>query len=182
MSVGQHSHAGHPNLEEHIKHCGDGSHASFSESYIHKHLAECLEGDVNATLHKGEQGLNIAKFKIITLIVLFVICMVGIIPKVWSGCGKRELAMSLTNCFAAGMFLAMAFMHLLPEGVELFEGWAAENEIKKPFPLAYLMFFIGFLLVLCVDRVIARALTGVNHHGMEEQDPDFGGGEVELGE
>ena len=80
------------------------------------------------------------------------------------------------------MFLAMAFMHLLPEGVELFEGWAAENEIKKPFPLAYLMFFIGFLLVLCVDRVIARALTGVNHHGTGEQDPEFGGGEVELGE
>ena len=76
----------------------------------------------------------------------------------------------------------MAFMHLLPEGVELFEGWAAENEIKKPFPLAYLMFFIGFLLVLCVDRVIARAITGVDHHGIIARDAKTGGGEIELEE
>ena len=182
MSVGQHSHAGNPNLEEHLKNCSDGSHADYSESYVHKHLAECLEGDPNATMLEEEEGVNIVRFKIIIIIVFFVICMAGIIPKAWSGCAKREWALSLLNCFAAGMFLAMALMHLLPEGVELYDGWAAEHEIEEPFPLAYLMFFVGFLLVLCVDRVIARALTGGKHHGMEEQGPKTGRGEVELAE
>ena len=128
MSTGQHSHAGIPNLEEHLKNCGESvGHTGYADSYIHKHSAACLEGDPNATMIEEEEGVNIVRFKIIIIIVFFICCMAGIIPKAWSGCAKREWALSLLNCFAAGMFVAMALMHLLPEAVELYGSWVAQK-------------------------------------------------------
>ena len=84
-------------------------------------------GDPNATMIEEEEGVNIVRFKIIIIIVFFICCMAGIIPKACSGCAKREWALSLLNCFAAGMFVAMALMHLLPEAVELYGSWVASK-------------------------------------------------------
>ena len=93
------------------------------------------------------------------------------------------------NCFAGGVFLAMAFIHILPEAVEQYYGamtgeedahadhrllqTSAATVIPKTntttsvveeeehadrhgiFPLPYLLFFVGYCLVLLVDRVLA---------------------------
>ena len=53
----------------------------------------------------------------------------------------------------------MALVHMLPEAVEMYNGWAAEHEIERPFPVEYLSFFIGYLLVLGIDRVAAFYCT-----------------------
>ena len=181
MSQGEHNHTGTPNLDEHLKNCEDYPGHGDSETYIHKHFADCLEGDPNATMIEKPEGVNIVRFKIIILITFIVICFAGIIPKAWSGCSKHANALSLLNCFAAGMFLAMALMHLLPEGVEMYDSWAKQEGIEEPFPLAYLMFFVGFLLVLLVDRVIARACTGGHGHGHHgEQVPNTERRDVEM--
>ena len=158
MSQGQHNHDGVPNLAEHLKNCGDDypGHDDLGSGIVHKHFANCLEGDPTATMI--EEPMNIVRFKIIILIIFIVICFAGIVPKAWSACAKQENVLSVLNCFSAGMFLAMALMHILPEGIELFEMYTEKEGIEEPFPLPYLMFFVGFLLVLLVDRVIARAI------------------------
>ena len=81
----------------------------------------------------------------------------GVLPKVWGTCNKNEVLLSLLNCFSAGIFLAMALIHILPESAEIYMLWAAVEGIEKPFPLPYVMFLIGYLLILLVDRVAAKA-------------------------
>jgi len=58
------------------------------------------------------------------------------------------------NCFAGGVFLSIALIHLFPEGAGQFTDWANENGIDEPFPLFYTLTFVGYLIALVVDRVI----------------------------
>ena len=54
-----------------------------------------------------------------------------------------------------------------------------ENEgIEDPFPLPYLLFLLGFLLVLLVDRVIARAFG--HSHGVKKVEPRRNRTDIEL--
>ena len=90
---------------------------------MHKHFAECLEGDPNAVWF--EKKTNVKNFKIAMIVVFWVICAAGLVPKAWKGCARSETTLSLLNCFSAGIFLAMALVHMMPEGAELFQVWAA---------------------------------------------------------
>jgi zinc transporter ZupT len=89
------------------------------------------------------------------------------------------------NSFAGGVFLAMAFIHILPESVEQYNeameeeepavatgksasaATAAEKDHDHEehgahiFPLPYLLFFVGYMMVLLIDRVLA----GEHGHG-----------------
>ena len=63
----------------------------------------------------------------------------------------------MMNCFSAGLFLGMALVHMMPEAVEIHAGWAASEGIERAFPLPYVTFFLGYCLILAVDRVGADA-------------------------
>jgi len=108
------------------------------------------------------------------------------------------------NCFAGGVFLAMAFIHILPEAVEQYYGVmtgeqhshahrllqaatpvitktnttkAVEEEEKHIdrhgiFPLPYLLFFVGYCLVLLVDRVFAGEHGHSHAHGHHDHQHD----------
>ena len=91
----------------------------------------------------------------------------GVLPKVWGTCRNNDLLLSLLNCFSAGIFLAMSLIHIMPESAEIYMLWTAAEEIEKPFPLPYVMFFIGYLLILFVDRVAAKAYGAGHSHGAE---------------
>lgn len=124
MASGEHSHAGLDNLEAHLTDCSDiGAHGTYSEDYMHKHFAECLEDDPNAVMH--EKLVNVRPFKIWMIIIFWVICLAGLIPKAWPACARNETALSLLNCFSAGLFLAMCLVHIMPEGVHLFDIYAS---------------------------------------------------------
>lgn len=56
--------------------------------------------------------------KIILLIVVFGINFLGIIPIRSKYCKQKKNLLGLLNTFAAGVFLAMAFIHILPEAAE----------------------------------------------------------------
>ena len=127
-------------------------------------MAECLEGDPNAVFEE-EGKTNLKAFKIWVTIIFFIICFAGLVPKVWKGCANNDTALSLLNCFSGGLFLAMALVHMMPEGTHLYEDWAKKAEIEDPFPLPYATFFLGYLLVLLVDRVIAKSCGG---HSLEK--------------
>ena len=164
--TGEHSHVNHPNLEKHLEKCADGVNHSYAESYVHKHIEACLEDDPSAVYH--EKVDSVLTFKIIMIVLFLVICVIGIIPKAWPAFSRNEKALSFLNCFSAGLFLAMAICHMLPHAVGLYSVWVAKNEIDNAFPLPYVMFFTGFLLVLGIDRVLAK-LLGFEHSHDEEK-------------
>lgn len=56
----------------------------------------------------------------------------------------------------------MSLVHMFPEAVEIYNMWSAKEKIERPFPLPYVMFFIGYFLILSIDRVATRA-CGVKH-------------------
>ena len=171
---GEHSHANHPNLEAHLQACSDAAH-QFGDDYVHKHMVDCLEDDPNATIY--HESSSVHAFKIWMTIAMFVVCLCGLVPKIWNRCAANESALGFINCFAAGIFLAMAIIHILPEGVHLYDYWARKEGIKQPFPLPYAAFLGGYLLVLLVDRVFAKACGhshGPDGHTHEHDDAQTG--------
>ena len=67
-----------------------------------------------------EEGMSMEAFKIIIIFAMFFCCFFGILPKVWPACNKSETALSLLNCFSAGLFLGMTIIHMFPEAVEIY--------------------------------------------------------------
>ena len=104
-----------------------------------------------------EEGISMDAFKIIIFFAMFFCCGFGILPKVWPTCNKSETALSLLNCFSAGLFLGMAIIHMFPEAVEIYQAWALEEGIERAFPLPYVGFYLGYLIILAVDRVAIKA-------------------------
>ena len=67
--------------------------------------------------HDGEDPLSldeIRKFKIIFIFLNFLVTYIGLLPRVIPECRQNEAVLSVLNCFSAGIFLAMAVMHLFP--------------------------------------------------------------------
>ena len=147
-----------------------------AEHEEHGHGAEVADAHDDHDDHAGhddhadhedeDEGLDLDTFKWIMLIVMFLCIGFGLIPKVWSKCRKSENTLSLLNCFSAGIFLGMSLIHMMPECAEIYLSWAAKEEIERPFPLPYVMFYLGYLLILAIDRVAAKAYHGVHKHGL----------------
>ena len=69
--------------------------------------------------HHGETKVDtLMGLKIALIFILFFICYLGLIPVYSKYCKNSQLTLSLMNCFAGGVFLSMAFIHILPEAVE----------------------------------------------------------------
>lgn len=66
--------------------------------------------------------------KIALIFILFGICYIGLIPAYSKHCRKNENALSFMNAFAGGVFLAMAFVHILPEAVETYDEVMSASE------------------------------------------------------
>ena len=97
---------------------------------MHKHFGDCLEDDPNAIMLEDDpmaimhEKLNeVRNFKILMIFVFFFICFVGLLPKAWKACARSDTALSLLNCYSSGLFLAMAVVHMLPEGADIYQAW-----------------------------------------------------------
>lgn len=77
------------------------------------------------------------------LTTLNVICW--LIPLRSKKISENKLALSLANAFSGGVFLSLAFGHLIPECVHGFEGF---NEVTP-----YLLVLSGYLLIFFVEKV-----------------------------
>lgn len=116
-----------------------------------------------------EEGINLDTFKIILMFSMIICVGFGIIPKLWNKCRNNENTLSMLNCFSAGIFLGMSLIHMMPESAEVYAIWAAKEGIERPFPLPYVMFFVGYMLILSIDRVAARAYHLGHDHGKDEK-------------
>ncbi len=130
-------HDDHADHDDHKDHEGHEGHADHEDEH--------------------EEGISVDGFKWIMLVCMLLCVGFGILPKLWDRCGKNEEALSYLNCFSAGLFMAMSIVHMMPESAEIYMGWAKKEGIERPFPLPYVCFFLGYLLILAVDRVAAKA-------------------------
>ena len=54
--------------------------------------------------------------KIVSVFVVFAeIGVLGYLPYLFPNIGQSKRAMSIVGCFAGGLFLALALLHILPE-------------------------------------------------------------------
>jgi zinc transporter ZupT len=58
---------------------------------------------------------------------------------------------------------------MLPESVEIYNEWAEAHEIESPFPLPYIMLFLGNMLILLIDRVIMHKIIWAHEHDKENK-------------
>jgi hypothetical protein len=77
------------------------------------------------------------------LTTLNVLCW--LIPLRSKKISENKLALSLANAFSGGVFLSLAFGHLIPECVHGFEGY---NEVTP-----YVLVLSGYLLIFFVEKV-----------------------------
>ena len=120
-------------------------------------MSDAHEGHDHSA-HADEEeaaGLSVTGFKVILLFVYILVSLLpGLMPTKLPFCKKNPVVLSFLNSFSAGIFLGMALIHMMPEGVELYNLWAKEQEIEEPFPMQFVMFFLGYLLILLVDKVV----------------------------
>lgn len=62
----------------------------------------------------------------------------------------------------------MALVHMMPEAAELYEIWGSTRDYERLFPLPYVCFFLGYILILLVDRVFAHKYVERFHKKAEE--------------
>lgn len=114
--------------------------------------------------------------------VFFEALLSGWFPTFNRTCRESPKILGIANSFAAGVFLAIAFIHILPEEVENWNNVVYENKLakggdteKEPFPLPYVLVFCGYTLILIIDKVMfdTHLLFDADHHeeGLPNADP-----------
>ena len=92
-------------------------------------------------------------FKLATIIFIIAGGLAGGFAAVRIGVGERgKRLLSLGNAFAGGIFLGAGLIHMLSDASDKFESFAGNMD----YPFAALICGCGFLLVLCLEKVLAR--------------------------
>ena len=98
-----------------------------------------------------------------------------------NACARSVTFLGIANAFAGGIFLAISPMHILPEAIEAYEkyyepvpeydsdGYRLRHEEHGWETFPYLMYFVGYFIILMVDKVIfdTHSLAGDHGHGGE---------------
>ena len=104
----------------------------------------------------------------------------GLFPTYSKSCRESPKVLGVANAFAGGVFIAIALMHILPEQIE---GWTeyeggfytnaltAETEddleVRKVFPLPEVLAFVGYALILLLDKVMFDSHALFKHDNEE---------------
>jgi len=134
-----------------------------------KTLEECVlvprGGDASSTINtvagsignaaadaiaKTPHGIPLNGWKIIFQVILTTINVVcWLVPLRSKSFGENKLALSLANAFSGGVFLSLAFGHLIPECVEGFANSLGHYNEAAP----YMLVLSGYLLIFFVEKV-----------------------------
>jgi zinc transporter ZupT len=107
----------------------------------------------------------ITSLKIMYIFLITAVVYVAFIPMYCKVCRNSQRMLGVLNSFAGGIFLAMAFIHILPEANEeynemykdiLLDKGMTEEEVDEThiFPTPFVVFFMGYAVVLFIDRVL----------------------------
>lgn len=127
---------------------------------------------------------SITVFKVGALFFVFAISIAGsFLPLRLSSlsAGKRSFITAASRCFAAGVFLGVGLLHMLPESDKGIReaGWGKLPDGRE-FPLAFGMATLGFVVVWLLERH-GEALWGPDKQRMlavATQAEKFGGGSI----
>ena len=161
--------------------CGDFQRCSKKHP---RALEECTllprGGDVASTVQAAAQtagSADITKmpyniplngWKIIFQVILTTINVVcWLVPLQSKSFGENKLALSLANAFSGGVFLSLAFGHLIPECVE---GFASSLVGHYNEATPYMLVLSGYLLIFFVEKVAfdADAIKEELEHAQED--------------
>ena len=111
--------------------------------------------------------MEILVVKIIFIVVIFFMALIaGIIPNKSNACRNSAAVLGVANAFTGGIFLAIALLHILPEASETYADLKSSedehvhevahggDEEDKVFPLPFLLVFVGYALILTIDKVV----------------------------
>ena len=134
--------------------------------------------------------MEIVAVKIIFIFVIFFMSLIaGIIPNKSNACRNSATLLGVANAFTGGIFLAIALLHIMPEASETYSDlMAPEDEHEhdhdeeqmvqhgggdedKVFPLPFLLVFLGYALILTIDKVVfdAAGLLGSSEDPVENR-------------
>jgi zinc transporter 1/2/3 len=117
--------------------------------HVHLHTGEHVETIVDAVASASAPapyGIPLNGWKVIFqafLTALNVFCW--LVPLKSKKITENKLALSLANAFSGGVFLTLAFGHLIPECIHGFHGY---NEVTP-----FMLVLGGYLLIFFVEKV-----------------------------
>ncbi|ACI65172.1 predicted protein [Phaeodactylum tricornutum CCAP 1055/1] len=130
-------------------------------------------GVVDHLTHAGvtPYGIPLNAWKVIFQAILTAINVIcWLVPLRSKKMSENKLALSLANAFSGGVFLSLAFGHLIPECIHGFE--ASTYAETTPFMLV----LAGYLLIFFVEKVafdahdILHEMQGDDHHHHKHPD------------
>lgn len=103
--------------------------------------------------------MDLNVFKLLTSIMLWICALAcGLLPLYWRNFNTNKLAISLSQCFAGGLFISIGLIHILPEAREnLEDSWKhkhADGHEEEVFPLSYFICLLTFSAILLIDKVL----------------------------
>ena len=87
-------------------------------------------------------------------------------------CKRNPAMLGIANAFGGGVFIAIAFMHILPEAnedyAEICHDFLGIPEDKDCYPLPYFLYFAGYVLILLLDKVMFDTHSVMGDHGSHD--------------
>ena len=113
----------------------------------------------------GDDCTAIFWLKLAFVVVCFLEGFISGTVPIWSKtCRTSPKILGIANSFAAGVFLAIALVHVLPEEIEGWADWCGTEEV---FPLPEVLCFVGYTLILVLDKVAFDSHAYFDEHGID---------------
>lgn len=75
----------------------------------------------STSVSSGTDSSTLLYVKLGFIFVIFIESVLfGVIPQRWKRCRSNEHFLSIANCFSGGVFLTIAFVHIIPESTKLY--------------------------------------------------------------
>lgn len=91
-------------------------------------------------------------FDLVAMAAIFAVALAGGLITIRMAQHRGRRFFRLANAFAAGLFLGIGFLHMLPESAEMLDGLV-------DYPLAALLALLGLVTLLSVDRIAFAGLS-----------------------
>lgn len=91
-----------------------------------------MDSKSNNTIDPDEWEHDLTAKLIFIFIIIFESLIFGIVPSKWGRCRRSEKYLSLANCFSGGVFLAIAFLHIIPETTQEYYEYLMEDTTFIP--------------------------------------------------
>lgn len=109
------------------------------------------------------------------LIILLITLIFGFAPKLFANFSsihsKKTKILGISNALTGGIFIGIAFFHLLPEAGAAFESYFLDNPFYYPnFPFSFFFAFVSYSLILFIEKVAFNSHSLIDHHHEEHSD------------